>query len=178
MVVVENGKDNTPSQPEIQAPPIKEDKPTPPPEEPIQPPTEEKEEKKEEQTEEPKRTITEKVKDPIMKEANFTKEELETKWIDFIKKVEEDSPSLVFILKMAKIESVEGDLIRLSVPYSFHRDKLSEKTCQKNMEAILNEIMGCKVRFETTVSEKATETKNEDKQKLQELASALGGEVM
>lgn len=127
------------------------------------------------QQEEPKTTLTERVKKLVTKEPSFTQKDIEAKWSDFIQKVENNFTSLAFILKMADIDGVENDTVNFSVQYSFHKDKLTEKQCQKNIENLLGEVMDCRVKIAVCVKEPA---ENKDKQELQELASALGGEVV
>ena len=121
-----------------------------------------------------KKTIVEKVKDLVSKPADFTIEEVNSKWPEFISKVENQHPSLAFIVKMAEVSGLDGETVIVSVPYVFHQDKIMEKTCQKNLENILAEVLGKKSRIEAQVIHKEDNSNDE----LQTLAADFGGEVI
>lgn len=123
-----------------------------------------------------KKTITEKVKNLVSKNTDFTLDDVRNKWNSFINKVEDSKPSLSFIVKMAEIQNLDGNTLELGVGYSFHRDKLMEKVCQKELEEILTELIGGKIKLNTVVTEKNYPTQESDEFK--ELASSLGGEII
>lgn len=124
---------------------------------------------------EPKKSLVEKVKEFVTTaESTLTLEKVNNNWSGFIANVEKKFPTLSFILKMAQIANVEGGILRLSVQYSFHHDKLMEKTIRRNLEEILSELLQTKVRLEVMVEEQ----KQVDNTELQELASSIGGEVL
>ena len=82
---------------------------------------------------------------------------------------------------MATLESVEGNTVRISLPYTFHKDKLEENENTRNIEIALSETMDCKVKLAVSVKENQEEQENKnnnDNPELQELATALGGEVL
>ncbi len=123
-----------------------------------------------------KKTITEKVKSFVSKNVDFTLDDVKDKWNNFLSKIESEKPSLSFIVKMAEIKSLEDNTLQLGVSYSFHRDKLMEKTCQTELEGILGELIGNKIKINTMVLEK--EAIVEESNELKELASSLGGEIV
>ncbi|MFH1947444.1 MAG: DNA polymerase III subunit gamma/tau [Candidatus Magasanikbacteria bacterium] len=123
-----------------------------------------------------KKTITEKVKNLVSRNTDFTLDDVKDNWNSFISKVENSKPSLSFIVKMAEIQNLDGNTLELSVDYSFHRDKLMEKVCQKELEEILAKIIGCKIKINTVVTEK--NNISEESNELKELASSLGGEII
>ncbi len=123
-----------------------------------------------------KKTITEKVKNLVSKNVDFTLDDIKDNWNSFISKVENSKPSLSFIVKMAEIQNLDGNVLRLGVGYSFHRDKMMEKACQKELEDILTEVIGGKIKLDTIVMEKNSPTQESDE--LKELASSLGGEIV
>ena len=123
-----------------------------------------------------KKTIAQRVKDLVSKDPVCTVEEVQACWNAFLKKLESESPSLVFVLKMGEIIGVEGHAVRLAVPYSFHRDKLMEKKCAKQLESLLTEALGKKARIDAVLREKSQAP--EETKDLEELATALGGEVV
>lgn len=133
-----------------------------------------KEDKK--NNEEQKKTIVERVKKLVSKEPTYTIVDINDKWNEFLKIVETRFPSLSFILKMGQIAGLDGDVLQIGVGYSFHRDKLMEKLCQKNLEAILLELIGGKVCLEFVLNEEARMKSENDE--IKELASSLGGEIV
>lgn len=127
-------------------------------------------------TEEVKKTsFTEKVKNIVSKPVEFSLADIEKKWTNFISKVEQDHPSLTFILKMSEIVGLENNTVKIGVQYSFHANKINDKICQKNLENIMSDIIGSRVRLEAIVQEKE---KTENKDDIQDLASSFGGEVL
>lgn len=138
----------------------------------------EKKEKKEVEKSEEKaaKTITEKVKKLVSKDPIASLDEVKDKWDLFISKIESQSPSLVFILKMAELSGVDGNTVKLNVQFGFHRDKLCDATCQNQIEAALTEVLGKKAHVQVSVSEE--QKKEAPNAELQELATALGGEVV
>ena len=137
---------------------------------------ERKTESKKEREDEPRKTIVERVKELVSKETVYTITDINDKWNEFLKIVETRFPSLSFILKMGQIIGLNGDVLQIGVGYSFHRDKLMEKLCQKNLEAILEELTGGKVRLEFILNEEARMKSENDE--IKELASSLGGEIV
>jgi len=131
---------------------------------------------KTDQPAEPKKTIVERVKEMVSKEPDFTLADVNAKWGEFLTKVEKQFPSLAFILKMAEVTGLDGNTIKINVPYNFHRDKIMEKACQRNLETVLSEVIGKKACLEpsTQAKDEPAPVSNE----LQELASSLGGEVV
>ena len=126
--------------------------------------------------EEQKKTIVEKVKDVIKGGRDITKSEVEEKWSDFMKKIEGFSPSLVFIIKMSEIISIDGALVELGVQYKFHQQKLTDKKTLPNLEKFLSEVLNTPASIKISLTDSAEkENKNQD---LQNLATAFGGEVV
>ncbi len=133
--------------------------------------------KLQEKSAEPKKNIVERVKEMVTKAPDFTLADVNAKWGEFLGKVEKQFPSLSFILKMSEIVGLDGDTIKINVQYNFHRDKIMEKACQRNLETLLSEVLGGRASIEASTQAKdetATPVSNE----LQELASSLGGEVI
>lgn len=105
----------------------------------------------------------------------FTKNDVEKTWTTFIGTVEKDSPSLVFILKMVDIINVTGSTINLSVPYSFHQDKLMGQKTRDYLHAILSDLLHAKVSIEVEVKSAVGDQKSSE---LSDLASLVGGQVV
>jgi len=126
-------------------------------------------------TDKEKPTIKEKVKNIITK-STITKEEVEEKWGACISKIETKMPALSFIIKMAQLGEIEGNTINFSVQYSFHKEKIMDKLIKPQIEEALTEALETKVKINVTVEEK--DTSKETNPELQDLAAALGGEVV
>lgn len=106
----------------------------------------------------------------------FSISDVENAWSAIVQKIEQEFPSLVFILNMATVVSVEKGTLTLSVRYSFHRDKLMESTTQKRLAEIFSEALGKKAVIVATVSEEAEDDPKD--QELHALTSAFGGKII
>ncbi len=128
--------------------------------------------------EEPK-TVLERVKEFVSGEPAKSMEEIKSGWSGFVGKMEVVSPSLVFILKMAEIQKTDGNTVTLAVPYTFHRDKLLGKTCQRQIEQGLTEQYGTTMHVDVVVDEKGQQEINDaPTQEMIDLAASLGGQIV
>ena len=118
----------------------------------------------------------ERVKEFVTKTHDFTLADVNAKWGEFLGKVEKQFPSLSFILKMSEIIGLDGETVKINVQYNFHRDKIMEKACQRNLETLLSEVLGGRASIEASTQAKDETAPVSDE--LQELASSLGGEVI
>lgn len=123
-----------------------------------------------------KTRLADKVKEIIIKHSDVSHETVLSQWPQFIQKIEKESPSLVFILKMAELVETRGNSIIITVPYSFHQEKLMQKTVKHRLDQILSELVGSGVMLEIMVKESIQG--NQGSEELQNLAAALGGEVL
>lgn len=126
----------------------------------------------------PQKTLTEKVKELVHIHPALSPDEVNNKWNEFVQQVEKQWPSLVFVLKMTDITSVDGHTVHLSVHYNFHRDKLMEKKTRAQLENVLTDVMGSHAKIEVTVNEEGAPVTKKEAQELQDLATVLGGEVI
>lgn len=126
---------------------------------------------------EDKKSIKEKVRELVHKENHFTLKDVQDKWNEFLEKMENCSTALAFIIKSANLSGVDGHSIQLTVGFSFHKDKLLEKTVAKKIEDLLEEIMGGRMRLDVKVDANTENTKTIDNE-LQDLVAAFGGEVV
>jgi len=134
---------------------------------------------KDENTSQPTaKRITEKIKNLVVrdKEPVCSIDDVQNKWPELLNKINGDSPSLTFILKMVNIIAINGNTVQMSVGYSFHKDKLECKKCRKQIEELLSKLLDKKVHIDIIVKEKS-ETEANSKE-LEELATAIGGEVV
>ncbi len=115
------------------------------------------------------------------KEGDVTIDQIRGVWDKFLQKVETESPSLVFILKMTELIAVRGTILVIRVPYRFHMDTLTKKTNAQRLQELLSELLGTHLQMEVDVAESLPDrqagpsTPNAD---IQELATVFGGEVV
>lgn len=117
--------------------------------------------------------IEERLQPFISAEPSLEFQAIEKKWTEVLGLIEKDSPSLIFILRMASLLKLEGDTIILSVAFKFHQSKLTDKLNQRKIESVLAQVYGTKLHFDILVEEKDAPA-----QDVQELATLLGGEVL
>lgn len=122
-----------------------------------------------------KKTLASLVKNIVSKKI-VNKEDVEQQWKEFLSIAEKEAPSLIFILKMSKLINVENNTITLAVEYKFHQEKLMEKATRDRMENIFNELLQTRIKIDVNVEEAKTE--EIENPELQDLASALGGEII
>jgi len=101
-------------------------------------------------------------------------DEARTKWPDVINNISEKFPSMAFILKMASIADIDGNIVSLSVPYSFHKEKVDELKFKKFLEDELSRQLSSAVQIRCDHCEQ-TQTSETD---LTKLAAEFGGEVL
>ncbi len=98
-------------------------------------------------------------------------------WSSWIKKVEQYSPSLVFILKMAECVKVEENVITLCVGFGFHRDKLMDIEIKKKLESAYEEFLDSPVVIDVQVKDDERSTDVVDTE-LTDLTAAFGGQIV
>lgn len=154
--------------------------------------TENKPAKKTEQTtaENPKETDANKkiarIKDKLAsltskKSIKTTLEQIKTAWPRIIEIITKSNHSLSFILKMSDLENLsKTGLLTITVPYSFHQDKLTEDKTKKMIEKTLADILDEKITMDCVVNNgfnSAHSTTDDDKE-ISELATDFGGEII
>lgn len=107
--------------------------------------------------------------------ANLDRKTVERKWPEFVHSLELNNPSLVFLLKMAELKEVVGDTITISVRYSFHHEKLTEKNAKRNLDELLCKFLGQKTQLVINLEETSGEKPAAE---LNDLATAFGGQVV
>jgi DNA polymerase-3 subunit gamma/tau len=132
-------------------------------------------------------TIIEKIKDRVTsftthkKTFKTTLEEIKTKWFELIDKIASENHSLGFILKMSEARKVEDGVLYISVPYSFHKDKLEESKTIKIMDNYFEKCFAEKINYccqIVPVNSSPDETPAQPDPELKELAADFGGEVV
>ncbi len=126
-------------------------------------------------------TITQTIKETISSIAHggsvkTTLEEIKSKWAAVIAEISKENHSLSFILKMSEIQSIDNEGLHISVPYSFHKDKLDEIKTRKTIEKTLTDFFSEHIQLHCDVLEGALQNNNDDE--LTKLAADFGGEVV
>ncbi|MFA7244710.1 MAG: DNA polymerase III subunit gamma/tau [Candidatus Magasanikbacteria bacterium] len=137
-----------------------------------------KEENFEKQTsEKSEEIVVEKTSSPeIIKDISIS--QVESVWNEFIKKVEKEAPSMTFILKMAKINGVEKNVIKIAVEYSFHKEKLLETSNKTKFENFFSELLGSSIKLEILEIANSDKQNDNSYSQIGDLAAALGGEII
>lgn len=108
-----------------------------------------------------------------------TLDNIKSKWNDIITQVDESMHSLTFILKMCSFQSLSDSYLALTVPYSFHKQKLEEAKSKKLVEQALENVFGEKIFITCSIAEgtPAPTTTTVDTS-LNDVALAFGGQVI
>ncbi|MFA5061930.1 MAG: DNA polymerase III subunit gamma/tau [Patescibacteria group bacterium] len=106
---------------------------------------------------------------------NTTIDQIKDKWNEIVEEISKENHALTFILKMCNLESIDDAGLHISVPYSFHKDKLDEHKAKKIIEGFLANAFGEKILLCCEVAPGQTAEEN---QELNTLAADFGGEVV
>ncbi len=108
-----------------------------------------------------------------------TLETIEQKWPEIIKQMDNTFHSLTFILQMCALKKVDEHGLHISVPYSFHKEKLEEKKNRCAIEQILTDLFAEKIPIICTVSEDSPAPQSKPEAITADtLANEFGGEVI
>lgn len=119
------------------------------------------------------KTSSEKKNEP--KTQQFSMDKVNEVWPEMISRISEKFPSIVFILKMTEVKSVDGQELNISVPYSLHKEKLEETKLKKSLEDILSELLGGRILVACTVNDEKAPASDAE---IGNLAAQFGGEVV
>lgn len=106
---------------------------------------------------------------------------IKEKWQAYLNKVRDYNHSLPFILKMSQPLEINGQVLKISLKYSFHCEKLNEPKTKQLAEKALNDVYGAGLFIEPVLIEgideagvKASPTDS----LVANLAQAFGGQVI
>lgn len=138
-----------------------------------------KEEKKENVPQSTAQKITDSIKTAISnithKKPNSTIEIIQEKWSKLLEELDQSNHSLTFILKVCNLESITENGLEISLPYSFHKEKLDDRKTKKIIEDALEKILGERINLVCTVKENKEEKNSND---IGVIAAEFGGEVI
>lgn len=98
--------------------------------------------------------------------------EINDKWPEVLNKINERSPSLLFVLKMANLLEAQDNTLSLSLPYDFHQKKIKDSKNNEILQNIFKEIFGETICLNCTIADKPFNTEIND------LAADFGGQVV
>ena len=99
-------------------------------------------------------------------------EEINEKWPEVLNKINEKSPSLLFVMKMANLMEINENVLSLALPYDFHQKKVKDNKNNELLQEIFMEIFGEHLQLQCTVAEKPFNAEIND------LAANFGGQVV
>ena len=99
-------------------------------------------------------------------------EEINEKWPEVMSKINEKSPSLLFVVKMANLLEATDNILTLSLPYDFHQKKIKDNKNNDLLQGIFMEVFGEHLQLQCSVAEKPFNTEIND------LAADFGGQVV
>jgi len=97
------------------------------------------------------------------------------KWPELIRGLDQSNHSLTFILKVCNLESLTANGLEISLPYSFHKEKIDDRKTKKIIEDTLEKLLGERINLVCVVKENKT-AKTEDE--VGAIATDFGGEVV
>lgn len=100
--------------------------------------------------------------------------EVKNKWSEVMQKLSGENHSLTFILKMCNLDAIDDSGLHISLPYSFHKDKLEEPKAKQIIERCLFDLFGEKIYLHCSVAGDTDAVQQE----LDKLAADFGGEVI
>ncbi len=129
----------------------------------------------------PAHKITETIKTAISnlthshKLPQATLDMVKEKWTAMIPELDQTCHSLTFILKICTLAALTENGLEVSVPYSFHKEKIEDRKNKKIIEDILEKMLGERIEIFCTVTE-AQAVKTVDD--AIDIAADFGGEVV
>ena len=126
-------------------------------------------------------SFTETIKETISQTASSLKttlEQIKAKWNDIVEIVSKTNHSLSFILKMSELQKMQDKNLHITVPYSFHKDKLTEVKTRKTIEQAMTDLFAEHIGLVCEVVENTASQNNEEDTELNKLAADFGGEVL
>lgn len=130
------------------------------------------------QTPEPPPTQTTEPTPPLVHgETKTTVEDIRKQWDKVIAIVAKTNHSLSFILKMSELKSIKDGHLHISVPYSFHKDKISEVKTRVTIEQAMTDLFAEPIGLVCEVVEQAPQPASDEDPELAKLAADFGGEL-
>lgn len=109
-------------------------------------------------------------------------DEIKKKWNDLLKRVQTYHHSLPVILRMSEPVEVVGNVLRIGLKFTFHRDKIKERKMSDLVEKALMDVLGIQLLIEPVmipVGDVSISNSNEQTQGIEfdDLMQTFGGAV-
>ncbi len=85
-------------------------------------------------------------------EANFSFDQIVTKWPEILEKVKPLNHSVLAFLKACRPKTVEGNFLVLEVYYKFHKDQLESEKCRQIFEKAASQVVNSEVLLRCELS--------------------------
>lgn len=122
-------------------------------------------------------TITETDSHLVQGETKTTVEDIRKQWDKVIAVVAKTNHSLSFILKMSELKFIKDGHLHISVPYSFHKDKISEVKTRVTIEKAMTDLFAEPIGLVCEIAEQAAQPASDEDPELAKLAADFGGEL-
>lgn len=109
---------------------------------------------------------------PAPDKSNIDLSIVQRDWPKFLQAVKENNQSLALILRVCRVEAVNGGKIQLCFQYKFHYDILEELKNKKIVDEVLAKVFGQGVGFEGIIKE------DEARSEIGNLLETFGGELV
>lgn len=127
----------------------------------------------------PANSVSETPVPPSVESTKISLETLRILWKKIVERVGATSHSLTFILNTAQLISLDNGRVTITVPYDFHREKLSENKNKKLLEQAIQEVTGVSILTTCEINgTSATSRTEENATGLDALAAAFGGAIV
>ncbi len=111
-------------------------------------------------------------------DVSITDDQVRSIWKPFTTHIENNSPSLAFIIHMAQIVSVKNGTITISVPYSFHRDKIKQAKSYSVLTSALATLLSVSHVVLDVVVTNTEPAQDEAPAGISDLTAAFGGQMV
>lgn len=98
--------------------------------------------------------------------------EAQQRWPEVLAVIKEKNQALALILRVCRLENINGDKVQLCFQYKFHYDVLQEMKNKRIVDEALSQIFGQELSFEGLVK------KEETQETISSLLETFGGEVV
>lgn len=85
--------------------------------------------------------------------ADFSIEEVSSRWPEFLARIREQNHSLSFILQNCRTSAISGGNISLTFKYKFHKDRINDSSIKTIVEKSLSDCFGGNISVESQIDE-------------------------
>jgi DNA polymerase-3 subunit gamma/tau len=90
--------------------------------------------------------------------SGVTLEQVRLNWARILSEIRPHNRSAEALLRSARPEAVEGNVVVLGFPYAFHKERVEEPKCQALMEQVFSQVLGNPCRIKCTLVSKSNST--------------------